>query len=104
MASFSFSLTRSPLKYDRFVSSPIRGKLVTQLPQIGEILGDQLRQRSFQQASQIFGKFLVLNEDKHMFKDWLQTQCEIRGGGGGIAGVFIQPCRSGALTILSVHP
>ena len=66
-------------KYRRFVSSPMRGKLVTQLPQIGKKLGDQLGQKGFQQASQIFGNFLVLNEDEHKFKDWLQRQCDIKG-------------------------
>ena len=57
----------------------MRGKLVTQLPEIGKTLDDQLGQKGFQQASQIFGKLLVLNEDEHKFKDWLQRRCEIKG-------------------------
>ena len=53
-------------------SSPIGKKLVTKFPGIGDAGERNLEGEGFGYASQIFGKFLVLEEDERKFKDWLQ--------------------------------
>ena len=73
----------------------MRMKLVKELPGTGDAGGRNLNEKGFEYASQIFGQFLVLEEDEGKFKDWFQ-QCGI---GSRFAGVFIQPCRSGAYSI-----
>ena len=51
-------------------------KLGTELPEIGDAGERKLKDIGFEYFSQIFGQFLVLQEDEGKFKDWLQ-QCEI---------------------------
>ena len=53
-------------------SSPLGKKLVTEFPGIGDAGERNLKNERFEYASQIFGKFLVLEEDERKFKDWLQ--------------------------------
>ena len=47
-------------------------KLVTKFPGIGDAAERNLKNERFEYASQIFGQFLVLEEDEGKFKDWLQ--------------------------------
>ena len=54
----------------------MRNKLINELPGIGVAGERKLKKEGFQYASQIFGKFLVLEEDEKKFKDWFQ-QCGI---------------------------
>ena len=53
-------------------SSPLEKKLVTEFPGIGVAGERNLKKKGFEYASQIFGQFLVLEEDEGKFKDWLQ--------------------------------
>ena len=55
-------------------SSPLEKKLVTEFPGIGDDGERKLKSEGFEYASQIFGQFLVLEEDKGKFKDWLQER------------------------------
>ena len=57
-------------------SSPLGKKLVTEFPGIGDAGERNLKKKGFEYASQIFGQFLVLEEDEGKFKDWFQ-QCGI---------------------------
>lgn len=71
------NVQRTTYKHDIFVSSPMGNKLVMALPGIGRTWGAQLTQNGFGHASQIFGQYLVLNQDKESFKSWLQQNCGI---------------------------
>ena len=53
-------------------SSPLGKKLVTEFPGIGDVGEEKLKNERFKYAYQIFGQFLVLEEDEGNFKDWLR--------------------------------
>ena len=74
---FLFSFSSTSKKHNCFVSSPMGDKSVTALPGIGRVMEDKLKQKGFEQASQIFGSFLMMKKDKDKFTGWLQTECGI---------------------------
>lgn len=47
-------------------------KPVTELAGIGQVLGDRLKEKGFDQAYVVLGQFLILKKDEEMFKDWLK--------------------------------
>lgn len=49
-------------------------KPVSKVPGIGPEGERKLKQEGFEYASQIFGQFLVLNEDEEKFEDWLKQR------------------------------
>lgn len=53
------------------------GKQVTEIPGIGPVWGEELRQWGFLYATQILGQYLVFNQHALMFIGWLQQQCGI---------------------------
>ncbi|TGZ65963.1 hypothetical protein CRM22_005605 [Opisthorchis felineus] len=62
-------------KHRNFVTEPIGEKLVTELPGIGERLGERLEAKGFEKASVVLGQFLLLRRDEELFKDWLKEAC-----------------------------
>lgn len=53
------------------------GKPVTDIPGIGPVWGERLRQNGFVYATQILGQYLVFNQHDQMFIGWLQQNCGI---------------------------
>ena len=69
---------RSPSKkHTLFVNSPMGGLPVTALPGIGPVWGGQLKQNGYVLSTQIFGQYLVMQQDYAGFTGWLQNLCGI---------------------------
>ncbi|TPP61507.1 Barrier-to-autointegration factor B [Fasciola gigantica] len=62
-------------KHRDFVTEPIGEKLVTDLPGIGEKLGERLEAKGFEKAYTVLGQFLLLRRDEELFKEWLKEAC-----------------------------
>ena len=63
-------------KHRNFVSDRIiKGKDVTELAGIGEVLGGRLKKKGFAQASDVHRKFLSFKKDQEKFMDWLNYEC-----------------------------
>ncbi|XP_052770070.1 barrier-to-autointegration factor-like [Mya arenaria] len=56
-----------------FVKEPMGNKSATALPGIGIVAGRNLSAAGYAKASNVFGKFLVLNRDETQFKKWLMS-------------------------------
>ncbi|XP_074503364.1 barrier-to-autointegration factor-like [Sebastes fasciatus] len=59
-------------KHREFVKEPMENKSVAFLPGIGKTLGRRLEQQGFDKAMVVLGQFLVLNEDRERFTEWLK--------------------------------
>ena len=62
-------------KYRNFISEPMGGKNVTELPGIGSAYGAILCANGFDTADTVLGQFLVLKRNEEMFKAWLHSVC-----------------------------
>ncbi|KAH8392136.1 hypothetical protein KR215_001733 [Drosophila sulfurigaster] len=54
---------------------PMRNKLVTKLPGVGETLGARLSDAGYQKASQVYGQYLALDQNKEEFNNWMKRTC-----------------------------
>ena len=71
-------------KHRNFVSDPIlRGKDVTELGGIGEVLGGRLKEIGFGTAYDVLQKFLSFKKDREKFMDWLKDECGANKKQGG---------------------
>ncbi|PAA60939.1 hypothetical protein BOX15_Mlig008576g6 [Macrostomum lignano] len=61
-------------KHKNFVAEPMGDKPVTELPGIGEKLGQRLVDHGCDKAYVVLGQFLVVKKDEEMFTDWLKDQ------------------------------
>lgn len=80
IVSFSFRYVVHPttIKHQSFVSLPMGTiKPVTALPGIGRVWGGQLTENGIGRAAQLFGQYLVLEQDGERFTDWLRQKCGI---------------------------
>ena len=69
---------RYPSKKHTFFVNSLMGDLPnTALPGIGPVWGAQLKQNGYLQATQIFGQYLVMQQDYERFIGWLQNHCGI---------------------------
>ena len=64
--------TSSKRKHDLFVDGPMKKKDVTEIPGIGEKIGENMKKKGINFAYEVFGKFLVLKKNKKDFCDWLE--------------------------------
>ena len=70
-------------KHRNFVSEPMGDKLVTDLPGIGEVLGERLTRRRFEKAANVLGQFLVLKKHERRFRAWIKSECGANAKQGG---------------------
>ena len=56
-------------KYHLFIREPMSNKAVTDLVGVGKVLGRRLAARGFQEASTLFGQFLLLKESEGVVHD-----------------------------------
>lgn len=59
-------------KLRNFVSEPIGDKLVSELPGIGEALGQRLQRKGYATAYNVLGQYLLLNKQEELFIDWMK--------------------------------
>ncbi|CAB3258432.1 unnamed protein product [Arctia plantaginis] len=62
-------------KHRNFIAEPIRGKRVTELPGIGETLGERLSGRGYNTADKVLGQYLVMDRDRRSFERFLRKNC-----------------------------
>ncbi|XP_042559206.1 barrier-to-autointegration factor-like [Clupea harengus] len=61
-------------KHQSFCSEPMKGKPVTALPGIGPGCASQLQSQGYHKATDVFGHYLTVNENRNEFQDWLKDQ------------------------------
>ena len=59
-------------KHKNFVSEPMGNKNVNLIPGIGTAYASHLHENGFHKAYMVLGKYLVLDKDNNLFKDWLR--------------------------------
>lgn len=62
-------------KYNDFANEPMGSKGVKEIPEIGEKFAAQLHKQGFDQASQVYGQYLVMGRNEERFNAWLAQQC-----------------------------
>ncbi|CDW59182.1 barrier to autointegration factor [Trichuris trichiura] len=64
--------TTTSVKHRDFVTESMAGKDVSAVAGIGEAYAKKLREEGFDEASVLFGQFLLLRKDEEKFADWLK--------------------------------
>lgn len=59
-------------KHRNFVAEPMKSKPATALPGIGTVLGSRFQEAGFEQASEIFGQFLLFKKNFELFDMWFR--------------------------------
>lgn len=62
-------------KHRLFTSEPINDKGVKRVPGIGQVYGDRLQHAGFSKAQSVLDKFLALERNEALFKQWLKDTC-----------------------------
>lgn len=62
-------------KYCSFVGGPMGQKDVKQLGGIGNVLGNRLISAGYDHASEVYGKFLLMERNRELFIQWLHQTC-----------------------------
>ncbi|XP_071962540.1 barrier-to-autointegration factor-like [Antedon mediterranea] len=65
--------TTTSKKHRDFTGEPMGEKPVTDLAGIGNALGTRLEDAGFNKAYVVLGQFLILQKNKELFTDWLNT-------------------------------
>ena len=65
---------RKSRKYHLFIREPMSNKAVTDLVGVGKVLGRRLAARGFQEASTLFGQFLLVKKVKILFMIWVMKK------------------------------
>uniref|UniRef100_A0A1L8DX06 Barrier-to-autointegration factor 1 n=1 Tax=Nyssomyia neivai TaxID=330878 RepID=A0A1L8DX06_9DIPT len=60
-------------KHRNFVKEPMRGKRVTELPGVGNAIGQRLNAAGYDRAESMLGQYLHLKKDKGSFQAWMKT-------------------------------
>lgn len=63
-------------KHQNFVAEPMCRKEVTQLPGVGQVLGQRLAEQGFPMAETMYGQFLAMRRDQCCSGDWLKQSCD----------------------------
>uniref|UniRef100_A0A5S6QS29 Barrier-to-autointegration factor 1 n=1 Tax=Trichuris muris TaxID=70415 RepID=A0A5S6QS29_TRIMR len=64
--------TTTSVKHRDFVIESMTGKDISTVAGIGEAYAKTLREEGFDQASVLFGQFLLLRKDEELFVAWLK--------------------------------
>ena len=67
-------MSNTSKKHQSFCSEPMKGKPVTALPGIGPARGSQLQSQGYHKATDVYGKYLTMHENRNEFQGWLKDQ------------------------------
>mmetsp|Transcript_16006 Transcript_16006/g.36952 ORF Transcript_16006/g.36952 Transcript_16006/m.36952 type:complete len:94 (-) Transcript_16006:274-555(-) len=65
-------------KFEQFQSRPLRDCLLKDVPGVGEVAENKLKDANIDDACKIVGHFLLLGRDTDKMTQWLEDVCEIR--------------------------